>query len=82
MEATILAINKIFDIIPLLCVFYLVIILCRITQRSMELSHIVEVEQIRNQHQKDMFDRNMEKEVKLLEKKNSHDLEILKEKKI
>jgi hypothetical protein len=52
------------------------------TQRSLEFSHVVEMEGIRNQHQKDMFDKNKEKEIKLLEMKNSHELEILKEKKI
>ncbi|MBK9257709.1 MAG: hypothetical protein IPM42_19805 [Saprospiraceae bacterium] len=82
MEASIHIINKIIDVIPLLVLFYFINILCRMTQRSMELSHIVEVEQIRNQHQKDMFDKNKEKEMKLLEMKNCGDLEILKEKKI
>ncbi|HLO54803.1 MAG TPA: hypothetical protein VK169_10965 [Saprospiraceae bacterium] len=82
MEASIHIINEIINVIPLLVLFYFINILCRMAQRNMELSNVVELEQIRNQHQKDMFDKNKEKEMKLLEMKNSHDLEILKEKKI
>ena len=82
MEASIHIINEIINVIPLLVLFYFINILCRMAQRNMELSNVVELEQIRNQHQKDMFDRNIDKERSLLKMKNEHDLEILKEKKI
>ncbi len=82
MENTIALLEKLcnqFPWIALVLIFYFFI---RYIQKYCKLSHIVEIENIRNQHQKDMFDKNKEKEMKLLEMKNSHDLEILKEKKI
>jgi hypothetical protein len=82
MDILITLIEKLFYQFPCIAVVLILYFLVQLTLRYCEMSHILEIENIRNQHQKDMFDRNIDKERSLLKMKNEHDLEILKEKKI
>lgn len=68
---------KIVDQFPWIALVLVLYYMIKLTERFCIMSKDVEIENIRNQHQKEMFDKNSQRDMDLLKLKNDHEIKKL-----
>lgn len=76
MEQLNLILQQFWNQIPFIGLLLIMYFLIRLTLRYCEMSHETELENIRNSHQKDMFDKSTNREKEILRMKNEHEIKI------